>query len=130
MPERRIAALATRIVLVGGMLLGTTPELARAQTGVERQVYFGEQHVHTSWPFDAFAFGDTVTGPDDFYRYAKGQPTPHPGGFDVKITKPLDWAARAFPFFEPATGSRIGPERACHFTTIRRHSNARKIRCR
>jgi hypothetical protein len=27
----------------------------------ERNVYFGEQHVHTSWSFDAFAFGDTVT---------------------------------------------------------------------
>jgi hypothetical protein len=82
-----------RIALGGAALLGAAAEPARAQTGVERKVYFGEQHVHTSWSFDAFAFGDTVTGPEDFYRYAKGQPTPHPGGFDVQITKPLDWAA-------------------------------------
>ena len=59
----------------------------RFQTGVERKVYFGEQHVHTSWSFDAFGFGDTLTGPEDFYRYALGHPTPHPGGYTVKITK-------------------------------------------
>jgi len=69
-----------RIVLAAVVLLGAWAVPARAQTGVERKVYFGEQHVHTSWSFDAFAFGDTVTGPADLYRYARGQPTPHPGG--------------------------------------------------
>ncbi len=59
----------------------------------ERNVYFGEQHLHTSWSFDAFAFGNTMAGPEEFYQYAQGQPTIHPGGYKVKITKPLDWAA-------------------------------------
>ena len=59
----------------------------------ERNVYFGEQHLHTSWSFDAFAFGNTMAGPEEFYQYALGQPTIHPGGYKVKITKPLDWAA-------------------------------------
>src|SRR5206468_3914153 len=66
---------------------------ALAQKNPERSVYFGEQHVHTSWSFDAFAFGDTVTGPEEFYQYALGKPTLHPGGFKQTITKPLDWAA-------------------------------------
>jgi hypothetical protein len=78
--------------LWGAALLASTAAPASAQD-VEREVYFGEQHVHTSWSFDAFGFGDTLTGPEDFYRYAMGQPTPHPGGYTVKITKPLDWAA-------------------------------------
>jgi len=59
----------------------------------QKNVYFGEQHLHTSLSFDAFAFGNTLTGPEDFYRYAKGKPIEHPGGYDVKITTPLDWGA-------------------------------------
>jgi hypothetical protein len=59
----------------------------------ERNVYFGETHLHTSWSFDAFAFGNTVAGPEEFYQYALGQPTIHPGGYKVKISKPLDWGA-------------------------------------
>ena len=66
---------------------------ALAQRNPERDVYYGEQHVHTSWSFDAFAFGDAVTGPETFYRYATGESVPHPGGYEVRITKPLDWGA-------------------------------------
>jgi hypothetical protein len=69
------------------------PPLALAERNPERNVYYGEQHVHTSWSFDAFAFGDSMTGPDAFYRYALGEPTLHPGGYEVTITKPLDWGA-------------------------------------
>ena len=56
-------------------------------------VYYGETHLHTSWSFDAYAFGDTQTGPAAFYQYATGKPTLHPGGYQVTITKPLDWGA-------------------------------------
>jgi len=68
-------------------------QAAAAETFPDREVFFGEQHVHTSWSYDAFAFGDRLTGPEDFYRYATGQKVQHPGGFPVQITKPLDWAA-------------------------------------
>ncbi len=34
-----------------------------------------------------------VAGPEEFYKYAVGQPITHPGGNKVKITKPLDWGA-------------------------------------
>ncbi len=66
---------------------------AWAQKNPERNVYYGETHLHTSWSFDAFAFGDTITGPDTFYEYALGKSVPHPGGYNVKITRPLDWGA-------------------------------------
>ena len=39
----------------------------------ERQLYFGEQHLHTSASPDAFAFG-TRNDANDAYRYAKGEP--------------------------------------------------------
>jgi hypothetical protein len=57
----------------------------------ERRAFFGETHVHTSWSFDAYIFGNHLTGPADAYRYAKGETIKHPLGYDVKITTPLDW---------------------------------------
>ena len=56
-----------------------------------REAYFGETHVHTSWSFDAYIFGNHVTGPADAYKYAKGETIKHPMGYDIKITTPLDW---------------------------------------
>ncbi|AML53784.1 hypothetical protein RC74_21015 [Falsihalocynthiibacter arcticus] len=57
----------------------------------EREAYFGETHVHTSWSFDAYIFGNHLTGPADAYKYAKGEPIKHPLGYDIQITTPLDW---------------------------------------
>src|SRR5262245_17654213 len=56
-----------------------------------KDAYYGETHVHTSWSFDAFIFGNHLAGPADAYRYAKGQPIKHPMGYDIKIEHPLDW---------------------------------------
>lgn len=62
------------------------------QSNPERNAYFGETHVHTSWSLDAFALGNLTTTPADAYKYFKGEPIQHPMGFDVKIDTPLDWA--------------------------------------
>jgi hypothetical protein len=56
-----------------------------------REAYFGETHVHTSWSFDAYIFGNHITGPAEAYEYATGQSIKHPLGYDIKITTPLDW---------------------------------------
>ncbi|CAH1661029.1 DUF3604 domain-containing protein [Chelatococcus asaccharovorans] len=72
-------------------LLGLLSVPAAAQGTPERNAYFGETHVHTSWSFDAYIFGNHITGPADAYKYAKGEPIKHPLGYDVKITTPLDW---------------------------------------
>ncbi len=85
-------ALTVALALCAGVAASVSGP-ARGEPNPQRNVYFGEQHVHTSWSFDAFAFGDTRTGPEEFYQYALGKPTPHPGGFDQTITRPLDWAA-------------------------------------
>src|SRR4051812_45183104 len=64
---------------------------AEPKQNPEREAYFGETHVHTSWSFDAFIFGNTVTGPADAYKYALGETINHPNGYPIKITTPLDW---------------------------------------
>ena len=76
--------------------VGTQPESAvpaRVERHPEREAYFGETHVHTSWSFDAYTFGNTKAGPEDAYRYAMGETIDHPAGFKVKITRPLDFMA-------------------------------------
>ena len=64
-----------------------------AQGDPERNAYFGQTHVHTSWSFDAYVFGNTVTGPEEAYTYALGQPIKHPGGYTVQLKRPLDFQA-------------------------------------
>jgi len=56
-----------------------------------RNAYFGETHLHTSWSVDAWIFGNRITGPADAYKYAKGETIKHPMGFDIKIDTPLDF---------------------------------------
>jgi len=67
------------------------PSLAVAEPE-NRQALFGETHTHTKLSFDAFIFGNR-NGPDEAYRYAKGEGIPHPGGFEMKLPAPLDFQA-------------------------------------
>ena len=66
-------------------------EPAGSQPNPERNAYFGETHLHTSWSVDAWVMGNRITGPDDAYKYAQGQTIKHPMGFDIKIDTPLDF---------------------------------------
>jgi hypothetical protein len=78
------------------LALATTAALAcmhaQAQPkNPDKNAYFGETHVHTSWSPDAWLFGNKITGPADAYKYAKGQTIKHPLGYDIKIDTPLDF---------------------------------------
>ena len=85
--------LVTAAALVVGLSGATTAAPALAQTrNPDREAYFGETHVHTSWSLDAWLIGNRITDPGDAYKYFKGEPIKHPLGFEVKIDMPLDWA--------------------------------------
>jgi Protein of unknown function (DUF3604) len=77
------AVCSSWMFISGGAALG--------QPNPERNAYFGETHLHTSWSVDAFLFGNLVTGPEDAYKYAKGQTIQHPLGYPINITTPLDF---------------------------------------
>src|SRR5215475_13050690 len=84
-----VAALCGVLAVLAVMLVGRA---AFAQANPERDAYFGETHVHTSWSLDAFSIGNTITTPADSYKYFKGQPIKHPLGYEIKIDTPLDFA--------------------------------------
>ena len=82
---RLTPAFASLIFALAGV-----PGLAQ-QRNPDRNAYFGETHLHTSWSVDAFLFGNHLTGPADALKYAQGQTIKHPLGYDIKIETPLDW---------------------------------------
>ena len=52
--------------------------------------FFGDTHLHTSFSFDAGAFGARLT-PRDAYRFARGDQVTASSGQPVKLSRPLDF---------------------------------------
>ena len=68
---------------------GTTPAAEeRVEKNPDRNAYFGEEHIHTSWSVDAWLMGNRITGPDDALRYAQGQTIKHPMGMTSRLKRP------------------------------------------
>lgn len=77
-------------ILAAGVFLASSGALQAADGPENRQVLFGETHLHTVLSFDAYIFGNRNT-PEDAYRFAKGEAINHPAGFEMKIAAPLDF---------------------------------------
>lgn len=88
MRARKVGVASLMLTLVAAVAV--VPTLAQ-EKNPERNAYFGEEHIHTSWSVDAWVMGNRITGPDDAYKYAQGQTIKHPLGFDIKIDTPLDF---------------------------------------
>ena len=53
---------------------------------------FGDQHVHTGWSADAGMSGTTL-GPEDAFRFARGEEVTATSGQPAQLSRPLDWIA-------------------------------------
>lgn len=60
----------------------------------QRNLYFGDTHVHTALSFDAYLFGNRL-GLDGAYRFAKGEPITLATGATAQLSTPLDFVMMA-----------------------------------
>lgn len=54
-------------------------------------VYWGDTHLHTNLSVDASLAGNKILGPDEAYRFAKGEVVIDHNGSSVRLNKPLDF---------------------------------------
>ncbi|MFY8274395.1 DUF3604 domain-containing protein [Pseudoalteromonas sp. SSDWG2] len=58
----------------------------------QRQLLWGDTHLHTSYSIDAYLMGNKTATPDTAYRFAKGLPVVHPASqVKVRLNEPLDF---------------------------------------
>lgn len=96
-------------ILVGGMMLAgcaaqpddTPSQLASTQSATEvasagdrpiaDTVYWGDLHLHTNRSFDAYSLGNTRLGPEDAYKFARGEAVTASSGLRAQLDRPLDF---------------------------------------
>ena len=106
MSHRSVTVATLSVVLAASVSLGATA--ARAQDDAPgpsgkkvhyspypeqtfpNRVYFGDTHLHTSYSADAGMIGNTL-GPDEAYRFAKGEVVTSSTGLKARLARPLDF---------------------------------------
>lgn len=72
----------------GGATTGSATKVAA--DAWPTRAYFGDTHVHTGWSGDAGMDG-AITGPEEAFRFARGETVKSNTGQDAKLARPLDW---------------------------------------
>ena len=54
-------------------------------------VYWGDTHLHTNLSLDAYSDGNKKLGPEEAYRFAKGEAVIANNGMKARLHKPLDF---------------------------------------
>lgn len=76
---------------IAGSKTNTADPVVR-ETAAEKQLYFGDLHVHTAISLDAFLWGNRH-GVAEAYRFARGEPITLASGAVAQISRPLDFVA-------------------------------------
>lgn len=81
----------TYSTLIAGAIALCPTSLFAVESNPVKDVYFGTTHAHSSWSIDAYGSGNQNSGPEDGYRFARGEAVSHMGGEKVKLQQPLDF---------------------------------------
>jgi hypothetical protein len=83
------------------LIVGLAPARAEDRAGTSyspnvgarasNEVFWGDTHLHTSLSVDAYAFGNRSIGPQEAYRFAKGEVVTGFNGMPVRPNRPLDF---------------------------------------
>lgn len=69
----------------------TTPTYSQTvNNNVPRQLLWGDTHLHSELSEDSYVFGATL-GPEDAYRFARGEKVTATNGQPAKLKRPLDF---------------------------------------
>ena len=67
-------------------------EVCAKSTASEKQIFWGDLHVHSGYSLDAWGYG-TVATPTQAYDFAKGEPLTLADGRQAQLARPLDFMA-------------------------------------
>lgn len=68
------------------------PQKKASDYNADKNLYWGDLHIHTGYSTDAYISGVRAT-PDDAYTFVRGGEIRHVAGYGIKLKRPLDFAA-------------------------------------
>ncbi len=110
---RKAALAAVAVVAVGSCVLpamAEEPYSPAARQHYPANVYWGDTHIHTNLSADAFNGGTRKLGPEEAYRFARGEAVTSNSGQQARLRRPLDFTVIA------DHGNNMGAMLARHLT--------------
>ena len=86
------------------------------------KVFYGDTHLHTSYSTDASFFGNSI-GPDEAYRFAKGEQVISSTGLNASLQRPLDFLVVA----DHAENLGLGPLIEESSPVVKNHTWGKKV---
>ncbi len=90
--KKALPALLLTIITTAGSVIAQQEDETYSPyaKGYPQRVLFGDTHVHTAISNDAFGAGNRL-GPEEAYRFARGEEIVTSHGERVRLNQPLDF---------------------------------------
>ena len=89
--SHRPAVLAIAALLAASATAGDTGYSPYAGRAYAERLLWGDTHLHTNVSADASSFGNSKIGPEQAFRFARGETVTAHNGMPVRLSRPLDF---------------------------------------